>query len=163
MRIGDGVILHSNPFPWVNPEHDKFVLVTISEERKTRGMWGKDSFYSGFTGVDASGRKYRLNWDYYPDDSLTPMWLWDGVDSLWYDVTQGMTAIPRKPRIVDEYRDIVFWCDTHKRLNYPRSNRTLDLMSADAGSTFEGFGYCTDCLHSHAHVNGVEGFWNNWF
>ena len=128
--------MHCEAFPQnmrAEDAPDRFVLVTILEEKNVPGMWGRGT-YKGYRASGDDGRVYLLNWSSFPDDSMTPTWMWylemdekdDAAihkaikenDAAWYDVTQGMTFIPFRPRIVDQYPDVIEYCSTHQRLSY---------------------------------------------
>ncbi len=135
MKIGDKLILHSVMFPAMMREGDKpdtFVAIEVIEEKEVPGLWGQTGeMYKGYRAIGDDGRHYLCNWHRLPDDSSTPMWIWnldkeynsktdkDNVmDWEWYDVTIAVSFIPFKPSFVMKYRDIVQWCPVHKRLFY---------------------------------------------
>jgi hypothetical protein len=109
---------------------DRFVLVTIIEERPVRGMFGPGNYF-GYRAKGDDGRFYTCNWGSFPDDSTTPTWMWyrdmpaeeineavKNEDACWYDVTQGMPYIKTRPIWLERYTPFITYCPLHQRLYY---------------------------------------------
>ncbi len=136
MKIGDKVVLHNVMSPSRSISSDKpdqFVCVTISEEKSVLGMWSNKTF-TGYKAIGDDNRIYLLNWTSFPDDSITPNWLWTRQisenlpkvelhkifhenDYEWFDVTQGLAEyIDFRPIWIDKYSDVVEHCAKHSLL-----------------------------------------------
>jgi len=53
--------------------------VTVTEEKEVPAMWGQDT-YTGIKAVTADGKEFTRNWNYFPDDSMTPCYYWDALE-----------------------------------------------------------------------------------
>jgi len=125
--IGTRWLLHKNAFPDHGGDGvDQFVAVTVIDARRVPGTYGK-GLHWGLKAEGEDGEFYYCNWQRYPDDAMTPMWMWNSDTAIWYDATYvGHTArIPRRPKWLRKYKDFVGYCKTHAEVFYTRSHHGL--------------------------------------
>ncbi len=150
--IGRKLVLHTVAFPEHSTEEDKFVLVEVVETRPVKCCWRPEETAEGWKAIGEDGRSYYCCWDSFPDDSMSPRWMWYCDEEPWHDVCQGIFAdIPSKPKFVDKYSEVLYYCDKHRRLDY--KERVL------AGSTYD----CFYCYLKHPPKKVEDEHWKGWF
>jgi len=123
MRMGTKFILNRHDLPEMeHAEPDQFVIVRIVQAKAVPGCFSND-LYWGYRAVDSAGHNFYRNWENYPDDSMTPGWLWfcQSHDQLlsgcWYDVTVSARRCPKHPSwLTGEFTKILHWCTKHREL-----------------------------------------------
>lgn len=81
---------------------------------------------------------FELHWNRFPDDSMTPNWLWHQVDwtkpyadgssmyvDEWADLTQGISLYPKLPDYFKD-KDILGYCPIHKELYYLHGSNPIN-------------------------------------
>lgn len=162
-NIGRKIILHKIPFPENSKEKDEFVLVSIDKIKEVPCLYNRKEYQEGWRAVDASGNHYYCNWQYFPDDSMTPTWSWQNEQGqAWYDVTQGLSRIPFHPVFVEQFSDIIHYCPEHQRLDYINNfqNDAWINFAKNQGRSLKN--PCFDCLIGLEPVGKKEGNWNGW-
>jgi hypothetical protein len=168
-QIGRKIVLHSVPFPArENVEEDEFFLVTIVEVKTgVPGCWDRKNTYEGLRAVDENGKSYFSTWDSFPDDSMTPRWLWNTEDGeSWYDVTQGIfEPIPFRPAFLNRpgFSEVVHYCEKHQTLNEVERSQVFVEFAKSQG--FSDPPMCFQCLAKKPSVslNGWKGYgWRGW-
>lgn len=124
MKIGDKLILHKTDFPQhATKDPDVFVAVEIVEVKKVPNCFGK-GFGDGLKARDAQGNEYTCCWEHFPDDSMSPYWMWWLVakKEIWYDVAyvSHLATLPKKPIWLErkELAAIMDFCEKHGEIFY---------------------------------------------
>lgn len=166
-NLGRKLVLHKVPFPSKeNEEEDTFVLVTIVETKQVPGCWGRDKMHEGWRAEDESGLSYYVNWTTFDDASMTPAWSWHTQDKYgnpesWYDITQGLLEpIPFRPRFMERFKDVLHYCEKHRRLDYFERGPAYGRFAKEEG--FSDPPACFDCLLKRPPVESPPRGWKGW-
>jgi len=76
-----------------NKSHNGYVVLgefvtKVIEVKEVKGMWGSDIFQGVKTSTE-DGKIFTRNWNYFPDDSMTPTYYWDAIkdkNGVWQPV-----------------------------------------------------------------------------
>ena len=114
---------------------DEFFTKVIEIRFDVKGMWSSDVF-QGLKASTEDGKIFTLNWNIFPDDSMTPTYYWDTIkdeNGIWQPV-DAIQALNHGLIHVDKSgnRKIpkgVSFCNKHKifydtacwRCNYEKS------------------------------------------
>ena len=127
MKLGDKLLLHTEPFPHhKNGKQDIFIPVVIIEiKNDVPDLWTGENKHTGWKAKGLEdGREYTCNWVSFPSDSMTPCWQWD-MD-LKYGMIYDITYVrpPFKPSFVEKYQ-FVGYCKKHCTLYYKAGQKEL--------------------------------------
>lgn len=119
MKIGDTLVLSDTNF-YKEGKDINFVEVTVSEIRTdVPGMWGA-GVHNGYKATDKKGNVYSLNWSSFPDDSMTPHWMWFDSVTAWFDPTAAYYTTPYPSALVNKliakYPKSLGYCKKHNEL-----------------------------------------------
>jgi hypothetical protein len=123
MKIGDTLVLSDTDF-YKEDKDIGFVEVTISEIRQdVPGMFGNGT-HTGYKATDKKGNVYSLNWNSFPDDSMTPNWMWFDSVKAWFDPTVAYytTTYPSSLvyKLVSKYPKSLGYCEGHNELYHAK-------------------------------------------
>jgi len=98
---------------------DEF-FVEVIETKDVKGMWGSD-VYQGLKTITENGKIFTLNWNSFPDDSMTPTYYWDTIEDengIWQPVNaiqalnHGLVHVDKSGN--RKIPEGVSFCDKHK-------------------------------------------------
>ena len=118
MKIGDKICLWGTEY---NPNYYKVlheINVTIIEEKIVPDMWTGKLDCKGYCGIDDKGRKFYLNWNSFPSDSMTPQHYWGTF--IWKDSGEIIETNSQK------------WKDYEKENNTGKESNMLRLEDAES-------------------------------